>query len=422
MRATPRSPRRSERRQAPAALALLLLAAWAGAAPGPDRGEPRREPLDVELTARFAEDGAAGVAVTVAMPYRSLVFTRTGDAWTGELRVTVSARRDGRTAAGAVGAGRAVASDYAATRAGERLRVTVPVDLPDDRPVTLAVRAEVPGTARWWERELEFAPGAGRSIPWAFAGFGWNLPADHEEGLRLDALLDSLRVTVDLAPRPARALRDVRPTSLILALHDGQGAVRELARLPLPAPDGGAGLSRGVALDPAGLPFGLQTLSVRLEDDRGVVLPLVPDHPFVNLGVPFADDATWRRHVGWLEPRNDRDADLDALARLPRGERAAAWRAFWDARPPDARPDETEHLLRIVEADRRFGRFGRGALSDRGRYFVRYGPPASVDSHVMDAAVAGDWEVWYYPAEGFRVIFHDAYGLGDFREYARMPL
>ena len=40
---------------------------------------------------------------------------------------------------------------------------------------------------------------------------------------------------------------------------------------------------------------------------------------------------------------------------------------------------------------------------------------------LMDRQVPGDWEVWSYPREGFRVVFHDAYGLGDFREYARLP-
>jgi len=420
MRRIPCSP--ETRRAAALLLASALLApAVASAGAGLDRPDPRREPLQVELAARYADDGAAGVAVSVSVPYRGLVFTRAGEGWASELRVTVSARRDGKTVAGAVGSARAVVSDYAATRAGERLRTTVTVDLPDDAPVLLAVRAEVVGTSRWWERELEFRPGAGRSIPWAFAGFAWNLPDGASEGLRLDAVIDSLRVRVDLVARPAAALRGVRPSALVFALHDGLGGVRELGRRPLPAPGPDAHLTRTLAVDGAALPFGLQTLTVRLEDDRGAVLPLVPDHPLVNLGVPFADDAAWRRHVAWLEPRNDRCVDLDAMARLPRGERAAAWRAFWDAQPPGS-VGESEHLQRIVEADRRFGRFGRGALSDRGRYFVRYGPPASVDHHVMDAAVAGDWEVWYYPAEGFKVIFHDAYGLGDFREYARLPL
>jgi len=416
----PRTPSRSEARALAALLTALALAGCATS--GLDRGQPRREPLQVEVAARFADDGAAGATASVAVPYRGLVFTRSGDGWAAGLRVTVSARRDGRTLAGAVGEARAVASDFSATTSGERLRVDVPVDLPDDDPVELVVRAEAPGTARWWERTLVFRPGAGRSIPWAFAGFAWNLPADADAGLRLDALLDSLRVTVDLTPRPARALRDVRPSSLVFTLHDGLGGTRELGRMPLPGREAAdAPIVRALAVDGASLPFGLQTLSVHLEDDRGVVLPLVPDHPLVNLGVPFADDAAWRRHVAWLEPRNRQGADLDAMARLPRGERAAAWRAFWEAQAPGA-VSESEHLERIVEADRRFGRFGRGALSDRGRYFLRYGPPVSVDHHVMDPAVAGDWEVWYYPGEGFKVIFHDAYGLGDYREYARLPL
>jgi len=142
----------------------------------------------------------------------------------------------------------------------------------------------------------------------------------------------------------------------------------------------------------------------------------------VNLGIPFADSETWRRHVGWLAHAATDQDDLDAMANLPGPERARAWREFWDGRQPGQTISESEHLSRVVEADRRFGRFGRGALSDRGRYLIRYGSPDHVDHRVMDRRMAGDWEIWYYRAKGFRVIFHDAYGLGDYREYARMPI
>jgi len=424
--ATPRTPSPPESFAVPCRLlfgvCLLSCLILSDTFAKPRDSEVRPEPLEVELAAVFDDDGAPGAGVTVTMPYRMLVFRRGGDGFRSELRVTVSVLRAGRVVAGGIESGAAIAADYAGTRSGDRLRVTVPVSLAGDREVELRVIAEVVGTSRWWERRMKFSPGAARDIPWAFAGFEWNLPDDPEQGLRLDATVDSVRVDVELIRRPASSVANGRPTSLVIEILDGHGASRELARRPLEHPPERPRMIVKTVLDGRLFPFGLQTLAVRLEDDRGGVLAMVPDHPLVNLGIPFFDLETWRRHVGWLDHASTDEDDLDAMASLPVKDRAAAWRAFWDGRRPGATLSETEHLLRIVDADRRFGRFGRGAMSDRGRYLIRYGSPDNVDVHVMDRRVPGDWEVWYYRARGFKVIFHDAYGLGDFREYARWPL
>ena len=78
-------------------------------------------------------------------------------------------------------------------------------------------------------------------------------------------------------------------------------------------------------------------------------------------------------------------------------------------------PTRIEHLLRIVDADARYGGFGRGALSDRGRVFIRWGEPDRVET-ARDARLPGaSWEIWIYEDEQRRFHFHDAHGMGDFR-------
>ena len=73
------------------------------------------------------------------------------------------------------------------------------------------------------------------------------------------------------------------------------------------------------------------------------------------------------------------------------------------------------HLLRIVGADRRYGRFGRGSLSDRGRVFIRYGEPDRVEQ-IDDASVRESrWEIWYYSQLGLRFSFLDQHGMSDFQ-------
>ena len=97
----------------------------------------------------------------------------------------------------------------------------------------------------------------------------------------------------------------------------------------------------------------------------------------------------------------------------------AAWDTVWaqlareEAIP--VREAQRAHLLRIIEADDRFGRFGRGSLSDRGRVLIRYAEPTRFDRHAGDSAREQQWEVWYYSGLGLRFTFVDRHGLGDYR-------
>jgi GWxTD domain-containing protein len=140
----------------------------------------------------------------------------------------------------------------------------------------------------------------------------------------------------------------------------------------------------------------------------------------LNLQVPWQDEQAWRQHVGWLEgflsPEN-----RQALGEMEAAARLKAWRGLWQeigtasGQPPAE--VEQKHLLRVVEADRRFGRVGRGATSDRGRVFIRYGEPDQVEVLEDETGRSGLWEIWYYVAERLQFTFYDPHGIGEFQLY-----
>lgn len=427
MRATPRTRHASAPRSETAALPRFLLPAlialaFAGAvAPAAAGGRPvPGTALDVSVSTTYDARGGPAAVVHVRVPHRGLVFTRDGDGFVSVLQVAVVAERDGRRVGGGFAEATARADAFEATGSDERLACDVTVALAGEGRVELALTARVRGTERVWRTDLRFDPGVGSGVPWYFAGFDWNVPA----GAPAPAAADTLRAAVTLVRHPGAGAQDSPPpTSLIFRVTDAGGDERVIGREELPAAAADT-LRRRLKTPAASLPFGPLRLDVSLETGAGHRLDLAPGRDLVNLRVDWRDDAAWRLHVDWLDGFLDGEARR-ALASLPVDARPAAWRAVWAARPAgefsDEIPDEATHLMRIVEADRRFGQFGRGALSDRGRVHIQRGPPDSVEAQVMDLSYPGQWEVWYYRRDGVLYRFYDAYGLGDFRLYDTAP-
>lgn len=179
------------------------------------------------------------------------------------------------------------------------------------------------------------------------------------------------------------------------------------------------------------------------------------------------DPATAALHealAAWRTGRADRAnaALADALPRLSPSERArlldltpllapadtAAYRAdpdavseaFWTRSDPrritPASERFTEHVARVLEADALFGRTlgdlftdrpWRGAESDRGRIWVRYGPPDRETGFTQDDAAptysrdaVAAYAVWEYDrlGDGTRFVFDDPVRTGDYRTYS----
>lgn len=112
--------------------------------------------------------------------------------------------------------------------------------------------------------------------------------------------------------------------------------------------------------------------------------------------------------------------EVDQLRNLPAGERKEAWNRFWRGRDPD--PDTPENEFRDTFFDRvryaneNFSILEPGWRSDRGRIYIRYGPPDEVESrpHRMDGP---PYEIWIYAAPGLRFVFVDYEGFGRYQLY-----
>ncbi len=416
MRATsPYSPSPDARRfVAAGALILLLMSTLAAAQP------LRRAavlPLDVSVATRFEADGGLVAVVHVAVPHRHLVFKRAGDGFASRLEASVVAEAGGERVGGGFAALDVRVADYGGTRSDEVVLCAVDVPVPAERELVLRLQAAVAGTSRRWKHELRYDPRAAGAVPYHFTGFAWDLEGATGRERVLGAGVDSVAVTLTLSAHPAPRGGDTADLVLFVRNAQDQEVLLQTRRLPAATGDTLVHRDRFAA---ERLPFGPLAFGARVRAADGASLDLTPARPFINLHVPFDDADAWQRHVSWLTGVADEQTRRTLSNTSPAGRRAA-WRALWDARLPGARPGEREHLLRVVEADERFGRFGRGALSDQGRVYVEHGPPDRVETSEPDPSYPGIWEIWYYGEVGLAFRFYDAYGLGDYRLYDTVP-
>ena len=112
------------------------------------------------------------------------------------------------------------------------------------------------------------------------------------------------------------------------------------------------------------------------------------------------------------------DDALRALREAPPPRRLAAWRAFWAEHDPDPSTPESEALRtfldRVEYVLAHFSDIEPGWRTDRGRVYLRYGPPDRVERS-PDQLNRGEYEIWRYDETGRTFVFYDMFGLGDFR-------
>jgi len=110
--------------------------------------------------------------------------------------------------------------------------------------------------------------------------------------------------------------------------------------------------------------------------------------------------------------------ELEPLRKASESERAAAWKKFWAARDPDTSTIENEalsqYLERVQYVVKEFSQFGPGWRSDRGRVYIRHGPPEQIDT-AMDQRAQGEYEIWRYYTQNRSFVFYDMFGVGDFK-------
>lgn len=409
-----------------AAFLLLVAAASPGAATGgaATAWEPAaRAGIQISVATHIDSTGAEAPLVRASVPYGALVFIREGATFRAAIRMTVIAKHDGRRAGGGVGESTVTVADYAATRGDQQLACAAPLQLRAGGRTMLEVEILVTGTSRRWRERLEYVAGRGLRVPLYFADFSWNATVGPNIGAALGPQEDSLRVSVTLARRPNVPdwpAEGVTLAALVAPPGRGEKPAPRLLMVS-PAAVGDAPAVIRIVWAAADLPLGRLVLSLRLESGDAAAperLDLDPPRTLVNLAMRWREDAQWRQHLAWLEGTVPSETRA-GLQRLPAEQRREAWRALW---PPlaaaagvPAAELEREHLLRIVAADERFGGLGRGALTDRGRIWVRCGEPDSVEERGADSGYEGRWEIWYYHARRLVFTFYDAHGLGDFR-------
>ena len=92
---------------------------------------------------------------------------------------------------------------------------------------------------------------------------------------------------------------------------------------------------------------------------------------------------------------------------------------FWLKRDPDQKTPENECLIQFIErlkyVDDHFSTpFKKGYYTDRGRIYIRYGEPNTVEKHYYETCYR-PYEVWeYYLYGGYRFVFSDIGGDNEF--------
>ncbi len=392
--------------------------------------DARRDHAALAAWVTMSQDstGAVRPLVVVSVPHAQLVFRRDGDVYAAGLEARVVAWRGEQQVGGGVARTAVQLEHYAATRTQMPLEVAVPLHVRGEEPVELAVTAQALATTRVWRRALAFAPRAVAAMPIWIADLRTDLEPAPDGALMVPAAADSVRLAVVLRPRPDDPAWPEGGVDLVSEVTGAALAQPRRLRTPIAGPVGAAQSFVEQAWPADQLPFGRLRLRVLLEAQQAGQrwqLPREPALSVVNLRVDVRQDRSWRRHVAWLEGLLPAAA-RDSLRDVEPAERPAAWSDAWRRIGAGsiemATAAEQRHLLRIIAADDRFSGFGRGALSDRGRVFVRWGEPALIETYFDDRVPGAVYEIWNHPAAGLRFIFYDAHGNGDFRLRHTEPL
>jgi len=109
---------------------------------------------------------------------------------------------------------------------------------------------------------------------------------------------------------------------------------------------------------------------------------------------------------------------IDSLIKADPDERKKLWEGFWNEKDPTPGTEKNEFLeeyyRRVDFANQHFrSPFSPGWRTDRGRVYIKLGPPDSIERHPFDINTKA-YEVWYYYTLGYRLIFVDEYNLGDY--------
>jgi len=134
------------------------------------------------------------------------------------------------------------------------------------------------------------------------------------------------------------------------------------------------------------------------------------DESKFDLGQNIDDSLTL---LGYIASRSE----MEPIKEAKGAERKRLWLEFWRKRDPYPETPENEFLIEFFErvsyANENFSSLQPGWKTDRGRIYIRRGPPDQIDSRPF-SATGPAYEVWYYFQQNLTFVFVDRMGLGDY--------
>jgi GWxTD domain-containing protein len=117
--------------------------------------------------------------------------------------------------------------------------------------------------------------------------------------------------------------------------------------------------------------------------------------------------------LGYIAPRSE----IEPIKQATGAERKHLWLEFWGKRDPYPETPENEFLIEFFErvsyANENFSSLRPGWKTDRGRIYIRRGPPDQIESRPF-SATGPAYEAWYYFEQNLTFVFVDRMGLGDY--------
>lgn len=343
-----------------------------------------------------ADSGRSTLELSYEIPYSSLSFVRSGEAYVATYRLALEALdRSGQPVASDIRRNEVVVVAYGVTGARDSMAHGVmALELPAGA-VSGRVRITDPASDRSARADFRIErPSGGMSLRLARAGAGL---------VMLKA--DTLRAQAELVPAVAGfdscrfVVLEGRRRALSATVATTESAGRRIARYSL---------SLGDSAGRAVLASGDYQLEASWREARARL-------PFSVRVAFFDDDRAWARRVDQLVYITGFD-QMRRLKAVAPSEREQAWRDFWrafDLSPTTERNErEEEYFERIDHAEENFGRGDRGYRSDRGRVYVVLGPPDQVEQRPFELN-APAVEIWYYYSIGKTFTFYDRFGSGQ---------
>ncbi len=140
---------------------------------------------------------------------------------------------------------------------------------------------------------------------------------------------------------------------------------------------------------------------------------------YVNWGEKQVQQANLKLSIEHLKVVAN-PGDVKKIQKAKASERDSLLAAYWKERDPTPGTPKNElydeFYSRIQDANKLFHFSKRdGWNTDRGRIYIKYGPPEEILRDIQGAEAFARYEIWYYHQIRRQFIFYDRLGSGEFR-------